>query len=247
MAVTLQTLQNDVLNRLNEALNSPAGALVTGVGGTPTQATPDTITGYLNEAAADLARTCWPLRSTASATIPVGSPTAEYYVPFNTLANTAAGGGNLWAADNVYYGTALLVRISRKLLNSYQPTYPIDPVGVPAYWFPAGIDGIGIAAKPSASTLLTIAGLALPPPLVNPTDTVTWLDSDLTRYLSYYAAYYLAVKNMEDPSLSNRAEKWLDEYKKGQLKMGERSLRTDPATMAQFFPEYLAMRGARAA
>lgn len=238
MSVTLLSLKNDTLNHLNEALNSPAGALQSGTGGTPTQATPVTITAYLNEAAAQIARSCWALLSTGSLTTAIPGSTGEFIIPFNTLA--AGSYGNLWAARHVYYGGVPLIRISRKFAETLYPTYAVDAPGVPLYWFPAGISGIGLVPKPNGAVAVVVDGLALPATLVNDTDTSSWLDDDLTRYLTYYAAAMIAKKNMEDESLTSRAEVWLSEYESGRMQMFERLLRMDSSTAAAFFPEFLA-------
>ena len=243
MAVTLNTLYQDTLNYLNEAVNSPAGALQTGTGGTPMQATPVTIYDYINKAAARIARTCWALFDTGTITVAVPTAPGEFIVPFNTL--TPGTYGNIWAARNVYYGAVQLTRVSRKFVETLYPTYPVDAVGTPLYWFPAGLGGIGLVPKPSAVTLVSVDGLALPKLLVNPTDTVTWIDDDLTRYMSYYAAAYIAKKNIEDGSLSSRADLWTAEFDRGMMEIFERLLRMDSATAAMFYPEQLAKRGAK--
>jgi len=243
MAVTLATLQNDTLNYLNEALNSPAGALQSGTGGTPTQATPVTIADYLNKAAARVARSCWALFDTATITVAAPGSAGEFNIPFNTL--TSGVYGSIWAARSVYFGSTLLTRISRKFVESNYPTYPIDANGTPIYWYPTGVAGIGLVPKPSTSTLVSVNGLALPPALVNQGDTVTWIDADLARYLPYYAAAYIAKKNLEDPSLASRADLWMAEFDRGMMEIFERLLRDDPATASAYYPEALAKRGAK--
>ena len=245
MSVTLNTLYQDTLNCLNEAVNSPAGALQTGVGGTPTQATVVTIYDYLNKAAARIARTCWALFDTGTLTVQVPTVPGEFIVPFNTL--TPGTYGSIWAARNIYYGSVQLTRVSRKLIETLYPTYPVDAPGTPLYWFPAGLGGFGIVPKPSTPTLVSVDGLALPRLLVNSTDTVSWIDDDLTRYMSYYAASFIAKKNLEDASLSSRADLWTAEFDRGMMEIFERLFRSDVATAAAFFPEMYAKHGARSA
>lgn len=233
MPVTLQSLQDDVLNRLNEALNSPAGALQSGTGGASTIATSDTIIGYLNEAADDLCRSCWPLFATGSASLTSVS-TGELITSFSSL--TGTGVGNLWAARKVYYNGLELQRQSRSVIDVAYPTLVVDASATPLFWYPAGLQGIGLAPRPSAGASLVVNGLALPAPLVETTDAVTWLDADLTRFLSMYACYYIAIKNMEDETLANRAQAWLAQYQAGQKMLGERLLKADSSTLAQFYP-----------
>ena len=245
MSITLNTLYQDTLNYLNEAMNSPAGAIQSGTGGTPMQATPVTIYDYVNKAAARIARSCWALFDTGTLTVQPPVLPGEFIIPFNTL--TPGSYGSIWAARNVYYGAVQLTRVSRKFVETLYPTYPIDGPGAPVYWFPAGVAGIGIVPKPSAATLVSVDGLALPRQLVLPTDVVTWIDDDLTRYMSYYAASYIAKKNLEDASLSSRADLWMAEFDRGMMEIFERLLRTDSATATAYFPEMLAKRGAKSA
>lgn len=241
---TLQDVIYGAKSRINEAVNTPAGALESGTNGTPQITTDATITAYVNEAKDELARTCLPLEGLGTATITAG----QRLVPFSAL--TVSGGGLLWTAQRtgVSLGGVPLQQCSRGQADIYYPSQATDPNGVTAVWMSAGPQGILLGPKPSATFLaggntLSVLGLVKPPDLVNPGDAITFLEPNLTRLLECYAAVYICKKNWEDPSLQERAQLWMDEFHEGQAMLRRRLQVSDPGMTAQYYGGEAQSRG----
>jgi hypothetical protein len=222
MSNTLANLRGDVLSRLNEAGNSSAGNLETGDGSAATITTAATITQYLNEAAADLARTAFPVVNVGTFAWPSGAQAA-------VLSNFAvADGSTLWAARGVVWNGQALTHCSRSALENYYPTWAADAPGTPLFWFDTGQNGISLYPIPSATQNVVANGLAIPPPLASDGDIPAWLPADMAKLLVFYAAYMIAAKNAEDASLASRVEIWRGEYESGKAELLGRLAMTDP-------------------
>jgi hypothetical protein len=231
---TLTDLQNDVLSRLNEASNSTAGDLRSGTGGSSTIGTAATITQYLNEASADIARYCYPIVDVATYT---SLPATTLYVSFaNSNLTLGTSGDRIWAARSVSWNGTPLGHASRSATEHwYGPTFPTD-TGTPLYWYEQGADGIGIYPTPSTAKTLSISGLVFPPLLTNGTDVPTWFQADQVKLIVFQAAGRLALKNADDPSLAERGPVWLAEYQKGKEALLARLWQEDPDLAAAHFP-----------
>ncbi|MEO7714973.1 MAG: hypothetical protein ABIY70_02120 [Capsulimonas sp.] len=222
MAQSLGALQRDVLSRLNEADNSSAGNLETGTGMGATVATAATITQYLNEAAADLARSAFPIVQAGTFSWPGGAQAALLSV------FTVPESLTLWFARGVAWGGTALTHCSRSALENYYPTWAADAPGTPLYWYDTGQNGIGLYPIPSASQTVVANGFVLPSPLVDADDEPSWLPSDLTKLMVFYAAVMIAQKNLEDPSLAARADLWRAEYERGKAQLLSKLAASDP-------------------
>lgn len=208
-APTLTDLQNDVLSRLAEPLNSKAGDLPAGGGSTITIPTLDTITQYLNEAQEDLARGCYPVLDYGTATVPMGTQS------FALSGLTVPSGNSLWVARGVSWNGIPLARCSRSALEVWYPTWVTDVTGTPAYWYDQGEDGIGLYPRPSTTQATLVNGLAVPARLSLGTDTPAWLQADRTPLLVFYACSMIAAKNLQNDVLSARGPLWRQEYEAG--------------------------------
>ncbi|WP_125205745.1 hypothetical protein [Capsulimonas corticalis] len=222
MANTLADLQRDVLSRLGEAANSPAGNLESGTGAAAVLVTSATITQYLNDGASDLARTAFPIVNAGTFSWPSGAQSVQLSI------FTAPGGAALWLARGVAWGGTALTHCSRSALENYYPTWAADAPGTPLYWYDTGQDGVGLYPIPNASQTVTVNGFALPPALVNADDAPSWLSPDLSSLLVFHAASMIAQKNLEDPSLAARAEVWRGEYERGKASLLARLTAADP-------------------
>lgn len=121
MAVSLLTLEQNVLNVLNEAYNSTLGDLPSGTGAAATIATltpasssiASTIKSLLNEGAAEIARTCYPVADTATLAWAAGLRSAL------VTSFTAAAQASLWTVRGAKWiyasGTDLVVDGSNNL------------------------------------------------------------------------------------------------------------------------------------
>jgi hypothetical protein len=220
---TLADLRSDVLSRLAEPVNSPAGQLDPGTSDTPTITTAATITQYLNEAQEDLARSCYPVVDYGTL---ASTPTGTQALSFSSL--TVTSGKKIWAARGVSWNGVALSHCSRSALDVWFPTWITDANGTPAYWYEQGEDGIGLYPKPSAAQSTVVNGLAVPVRLSADGDIPTWLPADRTPLLVYYAASMIAAKNTQNPSLAPRAPLWRQEYEAGKAELLARLVASDP-------------------
>ena len=233
---TLQDIIDDTKNRLNEAVNTPAGALASGTG-TLVAPTDDTITRLTNECLGDLCR----FGGLAIPDAGTGTTAANsFFVPYFSLA--VASGNTLWVVRDLSYAGTLINRIAPGLFSLKYNSGRAP--GTPLEWAYAGAEGVVLGPTPTGAGALAVRGLALPKPLVAPTDAITpFLPQDLRRYLSYWNAYYIAVKNKEDATLLARAGDWKAEYEQGKTMQLHRLLHMDPTTYAAFYAQSGAAAG----
>lgn len=227
---TLQDIIDDTKNRLNEAQNTPAGALASG-SGTLIAPTDDTITRLTNECLGDLCR----FGGLAIPDAATGSTAANvFFVPYSGL--TVATGNTIWAARDVSYAGAKIVRIGPGIyITKYNSSVA---AGTPIEWAYQGTEGFALGPVPTGVGALAVRGLAIPKPLALPADPITpFLPVDLRRYISYWNAYYIAIKNKEDGTLLARAGDWKSEYEQGKQMQLMRLLHMDPTTYAAFYAQ----------
>jgi hypothetical protein len=232
MAYPLQLadLIADVKSRLNEAVNTTVAQLSSGNGPAPVILSDTTITQYLNEAMAGIARESYPIFDAGSYNVPASTS----IVPFNAL--TVSSGAAIWAARGVSYNGIALIHCGHSVLETWFPTWTVDPPSVPLYWFENGTDGIGIYPSPSVASLpLGVFGLAIPKLLSSSVD-VPSIMPDIEKLLVYYAAGQVALKNSEDARLGPKAQIWMTEYDEGRQSLLSRLWRQDPALAQAHYP-----------
>jgi hypothetical protein len=228
---TLTDLQNDVLSRLQEASNSTAGDLVSGTGAASTTSTAATITQYLNEASADLARYAWPIWDSGTYTLPASTLS----VTFESL--TVADGNVMWAARDVSWNGTPLTYFRQSALESwYQTTFPTD-TGTPLWWAEQGQAGIIVYPTPSTQQALTVYGLAVPKQLSSGSDVPSWFGPDQVKLVVFNAAARLALKNAEDATLTIRDMPWWNEWERGKEALLTRLWQEDPLLAQAHFPK----------
>jgi len=226
---TLVDLQNEVLSRLSLDSASHAGDLPTGTGGSPTITTAATITQYLNEAAEQICRTCYPITDTGTK-----ASFASNYCPFSSL--TVSSGQALWAARAVKHGTNALTYCSRSALETNLGPVGLETAGTPLYWFPQGNDGVGVYPQPATPATLTVIGLAVPARLTG-SAVPTWIEPDLAKALVYRAACLIAEKNTQNPQMAARIPVWMGEFEAITQDLLVRLWQSDPALGAAHFPK----------
>jgi hypothetical protein len=219
MAITLDTLEDRVLRRLNEANNSVAAQFESGANSTPTTTGAVTLRDYYNTVAAQIARTC----------LPIYGKSAYANFPANTAsvlltAFTPVSGGEVWAAQAVSYGSSVLQYVGFETLRSYHQgtSGDVDFVasGTPTHWYRLGRDSVGVYPPPSgSSTTLTVAGLAVPVVGSSGSDTTSWLDDSLLPMLEKGICAEVAAKNLDDESMVARLELWRGEYDRDRLEL----------------------------
>jgi len=222
MALQLLDLEKSLLNLLGESYDTTAldlragaagGATIAGI--TTSGSTASTAKALLNEAAAELARTCYPVPETGTYTWLAGERThlISDFTPTTT-------GNVLWTVRGVKYGsqTVGLRYCDRSALERSDPDWMVTANAAPTYWYRDGEMSIGLYAKPTTSSAtVTIDGYAVPKPLAAATDTLAWIPDDLTHLLVWYAAAKVAQKNLEDESLAMRAPVWQGLYDQGRM------------------------------
>jgi hypothetical protein len=232
--ITLQDLINDTKARLNEASNTSAGALSAGTGAADLITTNAQITDYLNDGAADIAKTVYPIYGTATKTaLTVGTQ----YVPFSAFTPATGSGSAIWAVQEVTYNGVVLEQTRSGYISVWYPTNATDVNGLPLYWWATGQQGIALAPKPSASQTLTAIGLLCPTLMVATTDTPTWIEADHLRMLPYYAAAMIARKNIDDKTLEPRIPIWDKMYDDNKTLLAERLVAQDPQIASRYFPQ----------
>lgn len=221
---------NDVLSLLGEDSNSTAGDLRSGTGASSTISTAQTITQYVNESCAELARGAYPVNDYGIFTLPSGSAS------FSFTALTTTTGNVIWAPRGVAWNGIALDRCSRTAAELWSPSWTTDANATPAYWYPQGTDGVGLSPKPSSSSTVTVYGVAIPKLLANTTDPLNWLQPDLVKLIEFRTAARLAMRNAEDPSLGPRAELWNAEWEAGKQALLSRLWAEDPYFAELHYP-----------
>lgn len=217
---TLQALKDEVIRLLNEASNTSIGEVGDGTG-TVVVDTDTTLETYLNEAVKETCRTCIyvPARGSVTQTEHIINlsdlsclPT---YVP--TTGGTVNDATAIWFPMTVMAGSTPLIHCSEPTLRAYSPAYEADASGTPKYWFRQGDYTIQVYPRPSASTVYTVWGAGTVGGLS--ADTMTIIPDDLQlKMWASYAAYKIALKNTDDPSLAQRAF-WANWYNECRMRL----------------------------
>jgi hypothetical protein len=124
--------------------------------------------------------------------------------PANEL-NNATG---IWFPLTVLAGSSSLIHCSEPTLRAYSQNFEADATGTPKYWFRNGQNNIRVYPAPASSTAFTIYGCGTIANLTanDSTKTVTILPDDTQlKMWAAYAAYKIALKNTDDPSVAQRA------------------------------------------
>jgi hypothetical protein len=210
MAVGFTTLRLETLRLLNEVNDTVVGEVATGVGGTATSDTDDAILLYLNEAAADMCRTCvyFPV------SVNVTGHTGRIY--------SHAQGLLVSPIDiKLSAATAPLIHCGENELRSYDSSY-LSATGTPSYWYKIGTTAIGLYSVPTTSTSFTITGSGLETAILEGSGTYSFISDDLLlQALPAYAAQKIALKNYDDPALVGRAF-WKDWYDQVRMQLWTR-------------------------
>jgi hypothetical protein len=226
-SITLQGLQQEVLNVLDEALNSPSGALQTGAGGTPVKTTPQTLTYWINDAIGKMTRECVAVVDTATYAYTPGT--------YSLLLRSAPSqsGGEMWAVTNASFGGTTLQR-SNSGRGQLLYSWPV-PLGVPAQYWADGQMNIVIAPTPVVAGNLLCKGFIVPAPLVNPDDTAAWIGPDEATAIAHYAAFWLVGKNLSDPKISQAEQFWINVYNEKAMALWQRLQNQSPSDAANYF------------
>lgn len=223
---TANALYQETLRLLNESLNSSLGELGDGTGLVQT-ITSTTINDYLNEAVAETCRSCIyvPAKGTVTQTNPIINlhdlTMSSTYVETPLSPNESNDAVGMWFPLTVVAGSTSLVHCSEPTLRAYNPTFEADATGTPKYWYRNGQNNIRVYPAPSTSTAFTIYGCGTIAPLValNTSINITIIPDDVQlKMWASYAAYKLALKNTDDPSVAQRAF-WGNWYNEARMRL----------------------------
>lgn len=164
---TLADLRNDTLILLNEVgpvTTNLIGSLADSSGSTAVVTSTTTLDQYINEAAAELARSCIYIPNTATQTAFTGS-----VLDLSTTTSSIS----IWFPMSVSVGSSLLQHTSDLRLRAWQPNFETFsgtltlPNGgtttSPTYWYKRQPQTIGIFPSVASSSTVTVYGAALPP------------------------------------------------------------------------------------
>jgi hypothetical protein len=232
-ATYVSGLINGVLMRLNENANTSAFNLEAGTGGAAAVGMTGAALAYLNEAAADLARTGgYPIAGAATYTrMPAGTTTVAFNDPNLATGDTSM----LWAAREVSWGGTPLTYCEKSRLDVQKVLIPNAPP--PLYWYKLGEEGIGIYPAPASVGDLTVTGLVVPQLLAYVTDRPAWLVDDLVKLLIWYVCAQIARKNADDPNLAARLGDWEAAYQSGKQALLVRLWSSDPGLARAHYPQ----------
>lgn len=212
---TASALLQETLRLLNETSldSSSLGELGNGSGGISVT-TSTTITDYLNEAIAETCRSCVyvPGKGTITQTNPIINlhdlSMVGAYVETPGTSNELNDAVGIWFPLIVMAGSTGLIHCSEPTLRAYSQNFEADATGTPKYWFRNGQNNIRVYPAPASSTAFTVYGCGVIGNLTanNSSVNITILPDDTQlKMWACYAAYKIALKNTDDPSVAQRA------------------------------------------
>lgn len=208
---TVTDVLNRCLRRLREAANSTAIQLDSGVNSTPTLASGVSFLELLNDATAEIARSCYPVPG--DGTVSWAASTPSKLLTDLTITGTA---GTLWEPLNVRFGASVfLEEMGGDVLQSRYGGGRLATAGTPQFWAKVGQDARGIALYPTPSTgptTVAVEGWLIPPRLANVGDTVAFVATDELRALETRLCAEIAAMNLDDEGLAARAPVWWGDY-----------------------------------
>lgn len=220
--MNLSQLQDDVLSRLGEAADSLCAAFMSGTNSaTVTKSSRDIITGLVNDGQNDLARNYFLIAGTGTYVWPTGTMLV-------LLSDFTCSNGTLFAVRSVNFGGVVLNREKQSVIENWYSTLDTDTLAVPVDWYYSGLQAIGTAPVPLATTTtVTVRGFVYPLDLVLPNSTPVF-PTDSHNLLSWYACWQILTRNTNDPVLLSRGNAFRDLYLNGANNFMDRMKRSDP-------------------
>lgn len=209
MALTIDDLTNATWRELNEATNSTLASVGDGTGADEVVAG-TTLREYFTWAGNEWCETAWPLYGSATVAewaIGVGSK------GLHELTNPSDQ-GRLHAVLSVAMGDPYvpLARIDPLRLRDSYPSMEFEDNDTPLYFWEE-ISAVGVYPRPSAAMRFKAHGLALPPPVVEGTTSLSYMPDDIiSRVIPTLAAILIAQKAYDDPSVFGRLDHLVARY-----------------------------------
>lgn len=218
MALTMATLRAETYKILNEATNSTLG--IVGVGdGTASITSDTTVNNFIAEAVAEICRTC--VAYQVSGTLTFGANVRN--VLLTSLSSPSPTNATMWFPTDVYNGSTRLLHASESSVRAndlgYAATVVASSAGV-THWY--RLDNYSVSLYPystTGSTGYTVYGYGIPDCTIADGTSFSFIPDDLMKQMiPSFAATKLAMKNIDDPTVSQRMF-WRNWYNEGRMKL----------------------------
>jgi hypothetical protein len=220
MAMTINTIRQEVYRLLNESTSSVLGQLPDGTGGT-TVTSDATVRTYILDGIANICRTCvfYPVTGTYTIANNTNSTTIVTATTVNPVLT------QIWYPTDAYINGTRLAHASEQSVRANDLNYKTTTTTASSsilYWYRPDNNLVNLypGNATGASITLTLYGCGIPAtPALDSTDIATFLPDDVLRQMAAsYAAMMLVMKNTDDPSVASRAF-WKQFYDEWRMKL----------------------------
>jgi hypothetical protein len=221
MPIDMPTVIQYILGqRLNEVANSNIAASYTNSSGAIATSQADGVTRAFNDAKNYACRSYWPVKGIFTATYAAGVYEQDYvnYAPATADAVFPTPAGYFpWWGYRAFWGNVELPYAASSILKLYIPGYQnsLDTTlrATPTYFYREGTQGVGVAAVPNASGLVTIESWCIPADvLATDTTTLNWVPGQEWRILADAAAIMILAKASNDAQIQQRLPPMVAEW-----------------------------------
>ena len=220
MAISIDTIRQEVYRLLNESTNSTLGQLPTGTGGT-TISSDATVKTYILDGVANICRSC--VCFPVVGTFPVANGLNSTSIV--TAATIVPTGTQVCYVEDVYVGSTRLQHASEQSVRANDLNYKTTSTATPSsilYWYRPDNNVLSVypGNATGSSVTLNVHGCGIPAtPALDSTDAYSFLPDDQLRQLvASYAAMMLVMKNTDDPSIAARSF-WKQFYDESRMKL----------------------------
>jgi hypothetical protein len=216
--LTMAQLRTETYKLLNEATNSTLG--IVGAGdGTASVSSDTTANNFIAEAVAEICRTC--VAYQVSGTLTFGANTRN--VLLTSMTSTSPSSATMWFPTDTYIGSTRLLHASESSVRAndlaYASTVVSSSTGI-THWY--RLDNFSVSLYPYSTTSVgsvTVYGYGIPDVTISDSTQFTFIPDDLMKQMiPSYVATKLAMKNIDDPTVSQRMF-WRNWYNEGRMKL----------------------------
>lgn len=236
---TRQDLENQTLQLLTQATNTPTFRLNTGTGvGQVTISTSDQLGLWFDEAIERLTKSCYPVRGTGTWT-PWAANKRQYLFSDSVGQLDSAGGADnstLWAVETFTWSGSMIEGPydRERLIGIVGPSVNIstDTATLPVVWGTEG-SNLWVYKIPTTQAAAVGYGYMVPPRLASLATQLDWISDRAAYLLCYYGAGKAALARMDDPILAPLGPLWLGEFDRNCLLLW---MQLDESVRARYFP-----------
>jgi len=218
MAQTMAQLRAETYKILNEATNSTLG--IVGVGdGTASISSDTTVNNFIAEAVSEICRTC--VSYQVSGTLTFAANTRNVLLTSMTVPTPA--NSTMWFPTDAYVGSTRLIHASESSVRANDLNYAATTVAnssLVTNWY--RYDNYSVSLYPyitTGPTSVTVYGYGIPNITIADATSFDFIPDDLMRQMiPAFAATKLAMKNIDDPTVSQRVF-WRNWYNEGRMKL----------------------------